>query len=163
MNNRCRPVFILFAAILLFGCSAKNKFSSDGIDLSLTPQRAVAESAALQNMPMLWGGVIISSSNLQDATQFEILAYPLTREQKPDTGQTPVGRFLAIQEGYLELSDYAPGRLMTVRGTLQGKRSGRIGKSDYIYPLLNINQQHLWSTRVHSKDPQFHFGLGVNF
>ena len=163
MKNRCHIVFMLFAAMLLFSCVTRGKFPSNGIDLSMTPQRAVAESAALQNVLMLWGGVIISSVNLNEATQFEILAYPLTAEQKPDTEQTPVGRFLALQEGYLEITDYAQGRLITVLGTLQDKRSGRIGKSDYFYPVLNINQLHLWSKRSQPQEAQFHFGLGVIF
>ncbi|WP_415227635.1 Slp family lipoprotein [Psychromonas sp.] len=163
MNNRWRPVFMLFTAMLLWGCTTNDKFASDGIDLTITPQGVVAESAVLKNELILWGGVIISSVNLQDVTQFEILAYPLTSEQKPNTGQAPVGRFLAIQEGYMELTDYAPGRLMTVRGTLHEKRSGRIGKSDYIYPLVNINQLYLWRKQEQVKEPQFHFGLGVMF
>lgn len=163
MKNRYHIIFILFAAMLLFSCAMRGKFPSNGIDLSMTPQRALAESAALQNVLMLWGGVIISSVNLNEATQFEILAYPLTAEQKPDTEQAPVGRFLALQEGYLETADYAQGRLITVLGTLHDKRSGRIGNSNYIYPVLNINQLHLWSKRRQGKEAQFHFGLGVMF
>lgn len=154
---------MFLSAVLLSACSTPAKFASNGIDLSITPQRAVAESATLQNVQLLWGGVIISTINLTDATQFEILAYPLTSQQRPDLNQSPIGRFLAVQQGYLEITDYAPGRLMTVSGTLQGKRSGRIGESEYIYPLLNINQLHLWAKPVQRNETQFHFGLGVMF
>ena len=163
MKKRWHIIFMFFAAVVLLACSTPAKFASNDIDLSITPQRAVAESATLQNVQMLWGGVIISSVNLKDATQFEILAYPLTSEQRPDINQPAVGRFLALQEGYLEITDYAQGRLMTVSGTLQDKRSGRIGETEYIYPVLKINQFHLWKKRMHSNEPQFHFGLGVMF
>lgn len=149
--------------MVLLACSTPAKFASNNIDLRITPQQAVAESAILQNAQVLWGGVIISTVNLKDVTQFEILAYPLTSEQRPDINQSPTGRFLALQEGYLEITDYAPGRLMTVSGTLQGQRSGHIGESEYIYPVLNINQLYLWGKRVPRNESQFHFGLGVMF
>jgi outer membrane lipoprotein len=161
MKNRWYLVFIFLSSAILFACSTAKKFDSDGIDSSITPQRAVTEIATLENRLMLWGGVIISSINLADATQFEILAYPLTNEQRPDINKPPVGRFLALQEGYLEITEYAQGRSMTVRGRLQGKRSGHIGESDYIYPVLKIEQLHLWGKRIYSSQPQLHFGLGV--
>ena len=163
MKKRCRIIFMFFATVVLFACATAAKVDSRDIDRSISPQRAVAESVKLQDVRMLWGGVIISSVNLKDATQFEILAYPLTSEQRPDTDKSPVGRFLALHDGYLEISDYAQGRLITVSGRLQDKHSGHIGESEYIYPVLKINQLHLWNKRSHSDEPQFHFGLGVMF
>ncbi len=163
MRQRCYTILILLGSVLLCACSTKAKFASEGIDASITPQQALVEGTVLENVSLLWGGVIISSVNLQEATQFEILAYPLTSQQRPDINRSPMGRFLAVQEGYLELSDYAPGRLITVSGTLQEKRSGRIGESEYIYPLLNVTQLHLWKIPVQRSKAQFHFGLGVVF
>ena len=163
MKNRCHIIFLFFATVVLAACATAPTFDTSGIDLSISPQQAVAESKALQGVQVLWGGVIISSANLKDVTQFEILAYPLSSDQKPDTERDPLGRFLAIQEGYLETSDYAQGRLITITGTLQDKRSGRIGETEYIYPVLNINQLHLWKKRGDASEPQFHIGIGVMF
>ena len=163
MKNRHHIIFLFFATVVLAACATAPKFDTSGMDLSISPQQAVAESKTLQGVQVLWGGVIISSANLKDVTQFEILAYPLSSDQKPDTGRDPLGRFLAIQEGYLETSDYAQGRLITITGTLQDKRSGRIGETEYIYPVLNINQLHLWKKRGDSSEPQFHIGIGVMF
>lgn len=163
MNKRWYVILIFFSCVVLPACTTPAKFAGNNIDLSITPQQVIAESAALQNVQVLWGGVIISSVNLKDATQFEILAYPLTSEQRPDMNRSPMGRFLALQEGYLEITDYAPGRLMTVSGTLQDKRSGHIGENEYIYPVLNIDQLQLWEKRSQRNEPQFHFGLGVMF
>jgi len=163
MKNQYPVIFMFFGAALLFACSTPEKLDSSGIDISITPQQAVSESVVLQNARVLWGGVILSSVNLKEATQFEILAYPLTSEQRPDSDKPPVGRFLALQAGYLEISRYGQGRLMTISGTLQDKRSGRVGESDYIYPVIQIHQFHLWEKRARSNEPQFHFGLGMQF
>ncbi|MCG6201291.1 Slp family lipoprotein [Psychromonas antarctica] len=152
--------FMLLTTLLLFACSTPAMFDSKAVDLTITAQQA-SESKTIQGISVLWGGMIIASTNLQDTTQLEILAYPLASNQRPDTEQAPIGRFIAIYQGYLEKSDYAQGRLITMKGELQGKRSGRIGESEYIYPVLNTTQQHLWKKISPRDPPRFHFGLGL--
>ena len=152
---------MIFASVVLAACATTPKFDASGIDLSISPQQAVAET--MQGVQVLWGGVIISSANLKDVTQFEVLAYPLDSDQRPDTDKAPLGRFLALQPGYLETSDYAQGRLISVSGTLQDKRGGRIGETEYVYPVVKINQLHLWRKRGEASEPQFHIGIGVMF
>jgi outer membrane lipoprotein len=154
-------LFILFTAILLNACATSPKFDIVGIDTTITPQRAVNESQSLQGEPVLWGGVVIVSTNLKDSTQIEILAYPLDSNQRPNREQEPLGRFLAEHAGYLETTDYAQGRLITIKGTLGGQRSGRVGEAEYVYPVVIIMQQHLWSDSSKSQ-VQFGFGLMIH-
>jgi outer membrane lipoprotein len=152
--------FILFTAILLNACATSPKFDIVGIDATITPQRAVIENQSLQGEPVLWGGVVIVSTNLKDSTQIEILAYPLDSNQRPNREQEPLGRFLAEHVGYLETTDYAQGRLITIKGTLGDQRSGRVGEAEYVYPVVTIMQQHLWSG---SSKSQVQFGFGLMF
>lgn len=149
--------------MVLSACAIGPKFDVSDIDLSVTPQQAVLESEILQGTQVLWGGIIIASTNLKDATQFEILAYPLSTNQKPKIDETPWGRFLTQKAGYLETADYTPGRLITVRGTLQDKRLGSIGESKYTYPVINISRHYLWPKRGEAPETTFHFGVGVIF
>jgi len=151
----------LFAAVLLAGCATGPKYDTSAIDLSITPQQAVVESEALQGAQVLWGGIIIASANLKEVTQFEILAYPLDSSQKPLVDKTALGRFFAQQVDYLETSDYTQGRLITVNGILQDKKTGRIGDSEYTYPLVNINQHYLWPRQNDTSDASIRFGIGV--
>ena len=145
----------------LGACATTPEFDTSGIDASITPQRAAVEMQVLQGAPVLWGGVIIASVNLKDATQLEILAYPLGSYQRPDIDNKPLGRFLAVQQGYLETTDYAQGRLITVRGTLSATRQGSIGETEYTYPVVNISQQRLWEKRADYGEPRIQFGIGV--
>lgn len=156
-----RLSLVLFVAIFLSACATSPNFDTAGIDTSMTPKRAVDESQTLQGEPVLWGGVVINSTNLKDSTQLEILAYPLDSNQKPNREQDPLGRFLAVHEGYLETADYAQGRLITVRGTFGDKRIGKVGESEYTYPVVNINQLHLWSKQDASTESQVQFGFGL--
>jgi outer membrane lipoprotein len=156
-----RRIFLFTLTMLLTACATTPKFDTNGVDLSITPQQATTENQTLQGTKLLWGGVIIASSNLKETTQFEILAYPLDADQKPEIDKTPLGRFLALQEGYMETSDYSQGRLLTVSGALQESRRGSIGDSEYIYPVIKIDRLYLWPRRGDSSETQFHFGLGV--
>lgn len=156
-------ITLLFTALTLSACATSPKFDTSDIDASINPKRAVDEIKTLQNIPVLWGGIIIASNNLKDLTQLEILAYPLDINQRPDIEQSPLGRFLANQEGYLETTDFAQGRLITVRGTLKDKQIGRIGESEYVYPVVKINQLHLWKKQSEFSEPRIQFGIGVMF
>lgn len=163
-----RLFLLLFAVVSLAACATSPEFDTTGIDVSITPQQVVKtipgkNRQAIQGTTILWGGVIIASTNLKDATQFEILAYPLDKNHRPNTGQQPVGRFLAVQSGYLEAADYTQGRLMTVKGRMIDKRLGRIGEAEYTYPVVNVEQQHLWRKEGDSGEPRIHFGIGVMF
>jgi outer membrane lipoprotein len=156
-----RTAFLLLFALLLGGC-ASAPFSTAGLDPTLTPSRAVKESRFVQGREVVWGGVIVSSTNLADATRFEILAYPLDRSQRPETDQAPYGRFLLYKPGYAETVDYAPGREVTVRGRLDGIQQGRVGEAPYTYPLVRSNTLHLWPAGGRSES-RVHFGVGVIF
>ena len=158
-----RLFLMLLTTIILVACASSPSFDTAGIDTSLTPKQAVDRSQALQGEPVLWGGVVLVSTNLKDSTQLEILAYPLDSNQRPNREQNPLGRFLAVHEGYLETADYAQGRLITVRGTLANKRIGRVGEAEYTYPVVSIDQLHLWSKQSDSSEPQIQFGIGVMF
>jgi outer membrane lipoprotein len=127
----------------------------------MTPLRAVKEMPTLKGSPVLWGGVIIASDNLKDSTQLEILAYALDANQRPVNEQKPLGRFLAVQTGYLETSDYATGRLVTVKGVLESKRTGQVGEAEYHYPVVKISQIFLWPQQRGSTEPQIQFGFGM--
>jgi outer membrane lipoprotein len=150
-----------FAALLLTACATTPKFDTSDVNLGITLQQATLENSTLKGTRLLWGGVIIASSNTKETTQFEILAYPLDDDQKPELDKTPLGRFIAVREGYLETRDYSQGRLMTLRGTLLENRIGKIGESEYIYPVIDIDNHYLWPIRRDSSEPQFHFGIGV--
>lgn len=160
MNHKRIMTLLLAGVLLLSGCATGPQYDTSDIDRDLTPQAAIDRNIS-QDVHVLWGGILISSANLKTVTQFEILAYPLDGNQKPQTDQKPLGRFLAQRNGYMEISDYTQGRLMTISGVLRGQRKGKIGESEYTYPLVNIEQQYLWASRDGKPESSVHFGLGV--
>ena len=160
---RIERLFILLAALLaLTGCATTPAMDTRGVNYSLTPVLAASDMQAARGTWVQWGGMIVSSRNLAHATQLIILAYPLdsSGEPKPDAG--PLGRFVALWSGYLETVDYAPGRWVTVVGTVSGTHAGSVGQASYLYPVVDANQLHLWPKRwERNTGSSVNFGVGV--
>lgn len=160
-----RTWFGLVSLVLLAACASAPKFDLAGVDRELTPARAATNIETVRNQRALWGGVIVASRNLKNATELEVLGYPLSRDGKPKPNEAPQHRFLVTQPGYLETADYAAGRLLSALGTVTGTQDGKVGEARYVYPVLSASQLHLWprEARARSSEPQIHFGVGVIF
>lgn len=156
-----KRLWILLSALLALAGCAKDRMDDPSIDKSLTPARAVNNVDASRGHKVRWGGVIVSSNNLQDTSQMEILSYPLDEDGRPLRDDEPLGRFIAVKSGYIETLDYAPGRLITVTGPVQSTRTAKLGEAQYTYPVINADEMQLWQTRVPRTEPRFHFGIGV--
>ena len=111
---------------------------------------------------VIWGGRVVGVHNLPDHSEIEILAYPLDASQRPSFGTGATGRFLAIVPGYVEAMNYPDGAPITVNGQLAGSRAGKVGEADYVFPLVNAAQSHVWTAdEMRSGHPNISFGVGV--
>jgi outer membrane lipoprotein len=159
---RRQGILLLLLTLLLGACASGPRYPTEGVELALTPQQAIAEEGIMHGKTILWGGMIINSTNLKSQSRLEILAYPLDSNQFPQTDSAPMGRFLVFKSGYLETVDFAPGRLVTVRGPLSGIQRGKVGETNYTYPLVRAQNLYLWP-RTGRSEPRVHFGVGVVF
>ena len=162
-----RTAFIALIGALataLSACATGPRFDRDLYDDAIAPAQAARAADTLAGTGVLWGGLIVAASNLETGSEIEVLAYPLDRAQQPDTSRTPMGRFLAVTEAYLETVDFAEGRLITVAGALAGTREGRVGEARYVYPVIETGpgQIHLWPIDSRARtEPRFSVGVGV--
>jgi outer membrane lipoprotein len=157
-----QKVLVLVAlALAVTACATTPKFNLETVDKTIQPSAVVNDFAKYKGVKVLWGGLIISSVNLKDGTQFEILAQPLNSRHKPQVNEKTTGRFIVLQKGYLETVDYAPGRLLSVVGTVSELKHGKIGEADYTYPVVRAEHIFLWPQGGESQNSTFHFGVGV--
>lgn len=157
-----RPIGGIALALLLSACASGPQISTEGVNETITPRQAATEIESLRGEEALWGGMIVNSTNLEDSTRLEVLAYPLDGSQRPKTYAEPNGRFLAIEQGYLETVDYGAGRLVTVKGTLVGTREGEIGQAEYTYPIVEVDRLYLWPEQQPvDRGPGINFGIGI--
>jgi outer membrane lipoprotein len=152
---------ILLTVFLLSGCATTPKFDKTGISHKLTPTQASDTTSNSIGQRVIWGGMILSAVNLADATQLEVLAYPLNNSHRPDPDAKPLGRFLLRRAGYLETKEYAEGRHVSVQGRIVKIQQGQIGEKQYLYPVVESEQVFLWPKDFEDSEPQFQFGFGV--
>ena len=159
-----RPAFMLAILALLVGCASKPPVSLEGANLSLQPKQAVDDFERVRGERIAWGGVIVATDNLAKHTRIEVLGYPLqSGSARPKTESAAQGRFVIHKQGYLETVDYAPGRIVTVSGTLAEIESGTVGDADYVYPVVQADELHLWKTASNTQPGNIHFGIGIMF
>lgn len=165
---RLKPVlaFILILATAA-GCASgpiETGESSTGLSVAQARAELLANDSldALETVDVLWGGLIISTQNLTDFTQIEVMGYPLDRRQRPMTRREPEGRFVVRVDGFLEPVNYAEGRSISLLGQLAGDTKGTIGAAEYRYPTVDASNIHLWNENEPYNNPRFTFGIGVN-
>ena len=153
----------LVGVLGLVGCATGPQFDTQDTLSMLTPSRVAMSDEGAAGEQVVWGGMIVNTRNLEEATQLEILAYPLDRRQRPRTERTPQGRFMVRVPGYLESVDYSPGRLLTVTGTLERTVTGQVGETPYRYPVLGAEDHYLWPREDEpaTTRPRFNIGIGV--
>jgi len=162
MNHPTVVAFSLLigSALLVSGCATP--YDIGNADPRVTPVEAAKDVAGMVNHTVAWGGLITVAKNLKEKSEIEVVGYPLDSENRPNRDAKPTGRFLVIQSGYLETADYAPGRLITVVGTVTETRRGMVGEANYIYPVVVATKLQLWpKSSLDRREPSFHFGIGV--
>lgn len=160
--HRHLPLAAVLTFTLLAGCATP--FDVGTANRTLTPQAAAGNVAAAQGVTVAWGGHIVAARNLKDNTEFEVLSFPLDRDNRPQRGAAPTGRFIAIYPGFVETADYGPGREVTVIGNVSAARTGTLGEASYTYPVLSASRMHLWPKDEPSgsaTQPTIHFGIGI--
>jgi outer membrane lipoprotein len=93
---------------------------------------------------VLWGGFIIKTQNLKNATNITVLESPLQGSERPSARDYSSGRFIARSSKLLDPEIYRPGKKITVAGVVSGKETHPLGKTTYTYPVISVKQMVLW-------------------
>ena len=157
------PLVLLSTALLaLAACAPAPIYPTTTSTITAAPFQVSQSPERYSSAPVVWGGRIVQVNNLADRSEVELLAYPLDSSQRPKANDSGNGRFIAVLPGYAEPLDYPAGALMTINGKLNGSRAGRVGAADYVFPLVNVEQSHVWTAAELDKGRNnVHFGVGV--
>jgi outer membrane lipoprotein len=152
-------LILSLSVLLIAGCTAPTVREDRGP----TPAEVVASGQ--DRLLVHWGGQIVKVKNLSDRTLIEVLALPLDNKGRPLTDKPAEGRFIVDKPGFLEPHDYAPNRLLEVRGHLNGFTPGKVGDVAYRYPVVIGATLALWpETRKPSgyrmQRPRVNVGIG---
>ena len=141
--GRCVASALLLAA--LAGCSSY-PISSDLRDQATQVpfSRVKADPEGTRGKVVIWGGRIIDVVNNTNGGTIYVLCLPVRSDGRPIDNQSSPGRFMAVSPGFLDPEIYPPGTRITVAGPLDGVWTEPLEDIDYTYPVVEIQQVHLW-------------------
>jgi|SRR6266849_6320110 outer membrane lipoprotein len=133
-------------ALLATGC-ASAPFPDDrlrGVDRSLTLGALRAAPLAHRGARVILGGQVIATVPKPGATEIEVLSRRLRGNGVPESGDRSDGRFLVRTAKFLDPAIYAPGRRLTILGTVRGTEERPIGSVPYTYIVVEAEHIKLW-------------------
>lgn len=110
----------------------------------LTIAQVTANPDAAMGTTVIWGGKIITTVNDTNGGSIYVLKLPLDPNERPQPYVMTTGRFIATSTGFLDPEAYPRGRLVTLAGQISGVASEPVQKVQYTYPVLTIEQIHVW-------------------
>lgn len=159
------PILAPACLALLSACAQRDTRPDPALALQQTPAEVLElDPATLRDRSFTWGGAIQTLSNQAEDTRLEILAYPLDQRRRPIKGEPSGGRFLVDMDGFLEPRELPPGTLVTVEGHFKRLVIGKVGESDYLYPLLRGDNLEVWQAGpmpTESARPSVRWSIGV--
>lgn len=157
-----RSMPILLATAALAACAPAPIYPTGPALVTAAPTAIAASPEGFQGKQVVWGGRVVALHNFADHSEIEVLAYPLDSSQRPRMKEHALGRFIAIMPGFVEPMNYPEGALVTLRGTVDGSRSGLVGDANYTFALVRGEALHHWTADEMSQGhPNVSFGVGV--
>ena len=144
------------------GCQgAISREVRDQVDESMTFEQLLFDPERYRGRIILLGGEIIRARNTNEEGILEVLQRPLARDERPMRNQMSHGRFLVVQEKFLDPVVYKPGLSITVVGEVMEKRLRPLDEIEYGYPVVQAREMVLWGP--HRRGPVIRFGFGATF
>lgn len=152
---------LILCLVILSGCAPViPQKSLDTVDRRIQFDDVRSEPEKYNGSIVLLGGVIVAVENQDMETVIEVMQQPLNSNLRPVKPGASAGRFLAGFTGFKDPAIYAPGRLITIVGTVKGSQARPLGKMDYSYPVIGVVEDYLWAARADSNTT---FSIGVGF
>lgn len=134
------------------------------VDRTVSFHELLSTPESYQGKVVVLGGVVLKAKRLKTGTQIELLQLPLdTRERPILDRQQSQGRFLAIQQEFLDPATIVEGTAMTIVGEMFGAKTDYLDDVEYLYPVVTIKHLHSWLAPSYDNAqprPRFSIGLG---
>mgnify|MGYP001392132831 FL=1 len=97
---------------------------------------------------VVWGGVIIETTNLRESTAVRVMQTALDFQGRPTDLDRSEGRFIVVVDRFLDPDIFKKGRELTVGGEIAGSETHPIGEIRYVYPVVRASELKLWEQRI---------------
>ena len=138
---------ILWVIGFMFSCTPFSTEMMRQVDETLTYRTVHSALDQYTGKTVLWGGVIIETTNKKGETVFKVRQTELDIEKRPKNVDRSEGRFIVRYAGFLDPAIYQEGREITAAGVVVGQETLPLGHTQYSYPVVQAREIHLWKKR----------------
>jgi outer membrane lipoprotein len=149
MRMRAAGSFALIALLaVLTGCAPMSQDIRRQADESAPFLEIQKNPDKFMGTVVIWGGVIIETTNLKESTAIKVMRTALDIQERPTNLDSSDGRFIILAGRFLDPDIFKKGRQVTVGGEIAGKETQPIGEIQYIYPVVQAKELKLWEQPV---------------
>jgi len=145
----------LVATLLLAGCASQRivpESMEPLVDRTVSFREVLASPESYHGRVLVLGGEVLKAKRLKDSTQIEFLQLPLEDGEKPSLDrQQSQGRFLALQQEFLDPATMVEGTRVTIVGEVSGAKTDRLDDVEYRYPTLILKHLHVWPVESYGR------------
>jgi outer membrane lipoprotein len=149
MNMALRTASSVVAVFLVSACSSPNVIPpslASQLDRHADFAALKRDVASYKGRLVLVGGEVLTVKRFKDQTQITVLQLPLDTASDPVSDRTSSqGRFLAVQEEFLDPGVLPPRSRVTLVGEVTGSMTLPLDEVEYEYPVLIIRHLTVWS------------------
>lgn len=144
--------YFVLIVMALIGSGCAHPISSglrSQVDPAVTFVHVLHAPQSFIGKTMILGGVIAETRNLDGVSEIEVVEKELDYSGYPSSADKSLGRFIFKKKGYLEAEIFTKGRVVTGAGTLVGTVKGKIGETDYEFPVVEVEELKLWKEYIY--------------
>ena len=139
-----KPIWVVLLLSIASCAPVISKQIREQVRPDITFAEVLNDPERYKGQMIILSGVIIEATNTNEGTLLQVLQRPTGFRGKPKDVDETGGRFLALDNRYLDVYVYAKGREVTIAGEVQGKRTLPLDKTEYTYPLIYVKELYLW-------------------
>jgi len=159
--------FCVLVCLFVGGC-ASHRVTPESleplVDRHVTFSQLTATPESFRGRIVVFGGEVLKAKRLKEGTQIELLQLDLDGDERPTSNrQRSQGRFLALQQEFLDPETIVQGTKMTIVGEVSGAKTESLDEVEYRYPVLIVKHLHIWPARSSAYGqpwPRFSIGIG---
>ncbi len=141
--------YLYLFCFLLAACTSLPQAMWDTNVVDIPYSQVTKDIESHKDIPVRWGGIIISVKNLENFSLVQAIFYPLNYLGRPNLSSPHRGLFVFKSAKFIDPAVYVRGKEITVVGILNGGIRLTAGEKVIQVPLLLSTATHLWPEYYH--------------
>jgi len=162
----CRLLLLFWACVLSASCTSIGYVIPEPlasqIDPTLSFNDITQAPTSHAGKVIALGGGVLHAKRVQEGTVLEILQLPLSQGKPVGERSASLGRFLAVQQSFLDPATLIEGTRVTLVGQVSGVKTQQFDESAHTYPFLEIKDLKVWPPETDPYGPRTGPRFGVS-